>query len=164
MFGSAADMCCLSCWSGLSCRPHCPQVLAEASGTGIMCAVAAAFPDLYLGQPPGRRRSRPSEAPFPPDELEFDMQGCIELHNSSKATIDVAEVKTSLNYSAAIPQLGMRLGVLAWVVHSCYGVPFDSMTLTGRLFVPRHQASRLDKQQRELAQEAWVFSARIHGF
>ncbi len=59
---------------------------------------------------------------MPPDQLYFDMQGCIELYTNGKAKIDVGEVQTWLDYSEAVPRLGMRLGVLAWVVHSWPGL------------------------------------------
>lgn len=130
-----------------------------------MCAVAAALPDLYLGHASETGlRSRPSDALFPPNELELDMQGYIELHAASKATIDVAEVKSSADYAAAVPQLGIRLNVLAWAVEACYSIPRSEMTLNGRLFVPRRAAAGLDLDQRDLAKRAWGYSLRLYRY
>lgn len=78
------------------------------------------------------------------------------------------EVKRSLDYSAAVDQLGLRLGILRWIVEECCRVKREDIRLVGRLFVPEAvfdgEMVQVNNAQRELAREKWNFSLYLHTF
>lgn len=75
------------------------------------------------------------------------------------AYIETGEVKVAREYKDAVPQLGLRLNVLAWLVHICYNVPRDRIVLVGRLYVPRSKgvAVGVDAQQQQEALMNWGY-------
>ncbi len=126
-----------------------------------MCTLAAAMPGLYLED---SSSSSPSfAAPFPSWELEFDARGRVEVDLDSGggyARCETGEVKSSANFASAIPQLGIRLKALAWVVATTQGRDDLKIRLIGRLFVPKGIVC--DESQRRLAQQIWHYSLYIH--
>lgn len=79
------------------------------------------------------------------------------------AYIDIGKVKTSADYRSAVRQLGVRSGVLRWLVSTCLQVPFPSITCVGRMSVPcsRHSAD-LDQQQQAVADSVWGYSLYLY--
>jgi hypothetical protein len=57
--------------------------------------------------------------------------------DGSFAHIDLEEAKTSIDYATAGPQLGLRLGMLKWLVckPGVHGAKIEEVRLVGRLFV-----------------------------
>jgi hypothetical protein len=95
------------------------QELLSPDGPGIMCAVAAAFPDNFL------TTALEAEAwQLPPGELLYHLAGSVVIEEGcSKATIDVGEVRLDDGELAgAVPELGVRLGVLRWLVNVGWGI------------------------------------------
>ena len=124
-----------------------------------MCAVAAAFPQAYLQQSDS---ISDSSKLFPPRELEFDFRGRINV-GQNFAFIDIGEGKLGLDYASAVEQLGVRLGVLRWLVESCCGVPRASIICAGRMFVCGGESSGgVDALQQQLARELWGYSLYMH--
>ena len=58
---------------------------------------------------------------LPSEELEVDCRG--NLHVVPKEAAYIGEVITVPAYSKATTQLGIKLSVVAWLVHECFGVP-----------------------------------------
>ena len=112
------------------------EYLRSCKGPGIMCAVAAALPHRYLQ---GSSLDSASKINMPPDTLEIDMRGRIDVDpKKAHAYIDIGEVKRKLDYSDAIPQLGIRLGTIGWLVRiSCNVPPDKNIILVGRIVVPK---------------------------
>lgn len=125
-----------------------------------MCVAAAAFPDRYLAG-----TISPGSWKLPPRELEYDMAGKVEVKDAGKGgqhvTIDVGEVKTSSNYGDAVQQLGLRLGVLRWLVPATVkGTDLADVQLIGRMFVLRDgvpEDVKVDRQQQRVAKEEWGY-------
>lgn len=131
------------------------QELVLCESAGILCLVAAAFPHIYLtGQP----------KTFPSDELENDCKGRMDIaRDGSFAYIDLGEVKTSLDYATAVPQLGLRLGALKWFVCKACGAEMEGVRLVGRLFVFEHGTEEfVDEGQIIIASEKWGYSLYLH--
>lgn len=145
------------------------QELLNCSGAGIACAIAAAFPHAYLAEGGGTAGGaapgpvRPPLPPFPADVLEFDFRGRMDV-GRDYAYIDIGEVKSSLDLSSAVQQLGVRLGVLRWLLANCCGVPDAGVRAVGRLFVPSGVggATPRDASQEEVASSLWGFSLYMH--
>lgn len=128
-------------------------------GPGIMCAVAAASPHRYL-------QGSSTEFSLPPERLEFDMRGQMDVSAGKFAYIDIGEVKRQQEYADAVTQLGLRLATLGWFVRTCCAVPEKDVRLVGRMMVP---ASSLNDNfvaadQRDLAERLWNFSVYVHAF
>ena len=132
--------------------------LITCEGPGILCAIAAAFPVLYLQQPA-------SGVQVPSERLEFDMRGRMDVARQGEfAYVDVGEVKRSQDYASAVQQLGIRLGTLGWFVSKCCGVDAAAVRLVGRLFVPTHSSleSFVEGEQRDIARDKWNYSLYLH--
>ncbi|GAQ86582.1 hypothetical protein KFL_002980060 [Klebsormidium nitens] len=132
------------------------QELLQCESAGILCLVAAAFPEAYLTGRPGV---------MPSDELEIDCRGRIDIaQNGDFAYIDVGEVKTMLDYATSVPQLGLRLGALKWFVCNACGAKVEGVRLVGRLFVSKHGTKEefADASQRDRASVEWGFSLYLH--
>eukprot|EP00243_Klebsormidium_subtile_P008054 TRINITY_DN3702_c0_g1_i1.p1 TRINITY_DN3702_c0_g1~~TRINITY_DN3702_c0_g1_i1.p1 ORF type:complete len:396 (-),score=50.38 TRINITY_DN3702_c0_g1_i1:128-1315(-) len=132
------------------------QELLFCNSAGIMCLVAAAFPEIYLAGLPKI---------LPSDELEFDCRGRMDIaQNGDFSYIDIGEVKTGLDYAAAVPQLGLRLGALRWFVCQACGAKMEGVRLVGRLFVFKSESrvELIDAAQREEASEKWGYSLYLH--
>jgi len=130
------------------------------SSAGLMCSIAAAHPDKYLTLP-AQSLQLPSEV------VEFDMRGRMDAAKGGDyAYIDVGEVKSSAHYTKSVEQLGLRLGLLRWLVHVCAGIAVPDIRLVGRLFLPKAalQGSFIEDQEREKALHEWGFSLYVHDF
>ena len=151
------------------------QELLGCDSAGIACAVAAAFPHAYLSEPSGggdlgvpvggapvgrAAPARPLLPDFPPDVLEFDVRGRMDVGaDSAYAYVDVGEAKSRAEYSSGVAQLGVRLGVLRWLLTAACGVPDGHVRTVGRLFMP---ATSVDALQEEVARQEWRFSLYVH--
>lgn len=111
------------------------QHLLTCRSPGIMCAIAAALPRIYLdGIPPIASRS----VLLPYETMEIDMRGRIDIAGDGKyAYIDLGEVKRQLEYADAVNQLGISLATIGWVVQVGCHVADQDMRLVGRLMVPK---------------------------
>ena len=141
-----------------------------SDGAGIMCAIAAAIPErrqlLAVGRA-GRRGRKQGvgevELVLPSRELEFDLRGAVEVASDrSWAHVDVGEIKQGMDYGAAVPQLGVRLRVLQWLLHTCRGVPSGHVRLVGRMAVLDGHPPRAEASQVDLAQREWGFTLLLN--
>jgi exonuclease VII small subunit len=131
------------------------QELILCESAGILCLMAAAFPEIYLkGQP----------NIFPSDELEIDCKGRMDVaRDGTFSYIDLGEVKTRLDYATAVPQLGLRLGALKWFVCKACGAQAEGVRLVGRLFVFQQGVEEfVDLAQRDEASTKWGYSLYLH--
>ena len=146
---------------------------------GLICLAAAAHPELYLGRSlptkpadataqagsDGAAGSAAATTPppvpaLPPDELDLDMRGRVEVFNGS-VFVELGEIKTSADYATAVPQLGLRLGTLRYAVEVL--LPGKAVDLTGRLFLKHSVGVRgPDQQQQKAAREEYNFRLLVH--
>ena len=143
-----AGLCC-------SCGPFKPkpwaQELLGCDGAGIMCAIAASDETRYIER---------LDVPFPPDELQIDLRGRMEFYGDQPLVyIDVGEVKSSADFSTAVPQLGRSLKLLKWCVRTLFSDA--QVTCIGRMFVPGSD-NRLYQEQQQRAFNEWGFSLYVH--
>ena len=136
------------------------QELLGCEGAGLMCVFAAAHPQRFLQKQPDRMY-------LPSEVMELDLRG--RLHVAKKggfADIDMGEIKSSVDYAKAVERLGLRLGVLRWLVCACCGVADAQVKLVGRLFVPEYTlgSQYVDDQQQDMALHVWGYSLYVHGF
>jgi hypothetical protein len=135
------------------------QDLLSCDGVGVMALAAAACPDRYLSE----------TSAIPPEELDFDVRGRIDaIKHSGFAYIDTGEIKSRLAYGDAIPQLGLRLRCLKYLMSSCgiEGLDPGMIRCVGRLFV-RERAIRQGgggppRKEEDDAQHDWGFSLYLH--
>ena len=150
---------------------------------GVACIIAAALPQLYL---PGCKQQREElrqlqqqcgsdEAALhkavvrrylPSCEVEFDVVEQLEVQPGRTAAIAIGEVESSADYAKAVPQLGLRLAVLRWLVGACYDVPPQSVLQIGRMYVAggRREAwpgDGTDAAQQQLADKEWGFQLQV---
>ena len=134
------------------------QALLKFNIAGLMCAMAAAHPQLYLQG----RGSMPHE--LITDKVEFDLRGHIEVLPGQYAYIDIGEMKTAPKYRYDVSHLGLRLGLLKWMVQKGADVPQGQICLVGRLFVSKTDANsrRVCSQQQTRARSDWGFTLHLH--
>ena len=165
-----------------------PQELLRCDGAGVMCIVAAAFPERYLLTAEQQEakllelkqqlRDKAADAAvfygavvqmfLPTNELQFDMRGRSDVVRGRYAYIDIGETKSSADYAGAVVQLGLRLGVLRWVVQVCFEL--QDVRLVGRMFVLgaanasalRAADIRIDAGQQAEALERLGYSLYVH--
>lgn len=132
-------------------------------GPGIMCAVAAAVPHLYLE---GSLVDAACTWGFPPERLELDMRGRMDVGTGKFAYIDIGEVKRRKEYADAVNQLGLRLATIGWFVRTCCTIPEKDVRLVGRMMVPMSSLkdSFIAADQRDKAEHLWNFSLYVHPF
>ena len=136
------------------------QELLGCSRAGLMCSMAAAHPDKYLALPA-------QSLQLPSKVVEFDMRGRMDAAKGGDyAYIDIGEVKSSADCSKSVEQLGLRLGLLRWLVHVCASTAMPKIVLVGQLFLPKAalQGSFIEDQEREKALHEWEFSLYVHDF
>jgi hypothetical protein len=146
-------------------RPSHRQLLLGCESAGVMCVTAAAHGRRYLDPEADHHL-------FPPEQLEFDMRGRVEfpVHRPSFAYIDIGEVKLSIGFDQAIEQLGLRLGVLKWLVlQTQQSIPETDIRLVGRLFtgqssIKQKGATRAPVNMMDRAAMGWGFSLYMHSF
>ena len=122
-------------------------VLLDCDGPGIMCAMYVSDPDSF----PSARHI------FPPDQVELDARGRLELGNTF-GYIDVGEIKSTADYSTAVPQLGRNLKLLRWMAETLF--TDADVRCVGRLFVPSGEPT--DSQQQQIALDRWNYSLYVH--
>ena len=140
------------------------QHLLLCRSPGVMCAIAAALPHIYLDGPPPIASSK---VVLPQETLEIEMRGRMDVAGDGNfAYIDLGEVKRQLEHADALKQLGIRLATIGWFVQVCCTVHNQDMRLVGRLIVPKSSlgASLLASDQRERAAREWNYSLYVHGF
>jgi len=138
----------------------------KCDSCGVMCLIAVAHPALYLDE------SSSSEYKFPAEVLEFDLRGRVEIPSDGQsAYIDIGEVKSDLSYREAVPQLGLRLGVLRWLTTKCFKLTQESdVRLVGRIFVSKSRSTdstvtrETDRAQVQEAAEKWGYSLFVHEY
>jgi hypothetical protein len=154
-----------------------------SSSAGVACILAASQPQRFLlpaeqqrdelqrlqqmyGQESPELERRVLALVLPSRELEFDMRGRLEVQPGTSAAIDVGECKSSVDYSGAVPQLGLRLGALRWLVCTCFDVPPEGVQLVGRLFVVGHAdaagTAGVDDAQQQRALDGWGYRLVLH--
>ena len=92
------------------------------------------------------------------EELETDCRGDLDVTPRNSAYIDIGEIKKGVAYSTAITQFGIRLSVIAWLVHECCEVPSADIRRIGRLFIPWGNRQFNEDEQQKLALDDWQFS------
>ena len=60
-----------------------------------------------------------SEGLMPPDELELDCRGTLDVTRGKFAYVDIGEIKSKHKLGIGIVQLGIRLSVVAWLLGKC---------------------------------------------
>lgn len=142
--------------------PHL-QLMLGCDSAGVMCVTAAAHDHRYLDD-------TNTEYLFPPEVLELDMRGRVEfpVHMPRFAYIDIGEVKMSLGFNKAVEQLGLRLGVLRWLVLQTQSGESD-IRLVGRLFSSRSTLKQQGENRAPVdvmdnAADKWGFSLYVHLF
>ncbi|KAI8474598.1 MAG: hypothetical protein J3K34DRAFT_407548 [Monoraphidium minutum] len=112
------------------------EELLSCTGAGVACAVAAAFPHAYLAGGAG----------------------------GGAAGAGGGAAPARSHYSGGVQQLGVRLGVLRWLLVACCGVPEAGVRAVGRLFVTSGVAGAApcDESQEEVARSLWGFSLYLH--
>lgn len=132
--------------------------LLLCKGPGIMCAIAASLPHVYLDS---------ASTKLPSEALEIDMRGRMDIAGDGKfAYIDLGEIKRKLDYADSVKQLGIRVAVVGWFVQVCCSVEQKDMRLVGRMLVPRGslQENFIAPDQRDKAERFWNFSLYMHTF
>lgn len=81
------------------------------------------------------------------EELETDCRGDLDVTPRNSAYIDIGEIKKGVAYSTAITQFGIRLSVIAWLVHECCEVPSADIRRIGRLFIPWGNRQFIEDEQ-----------------
>ena len=99
---------------------------------------------------------------LPSEELELDCRGNLDVTPGKYAYLDVGEVKTGAAYSKVTTQLGIRLSVIAWLVHECSGVPDADIRRVGRLFIPLGKRQPIEFKEQRSALDDWQFSSYLH--
>lgn len=99
------------------------------------------------------------------------MRGRVEFpaHEPRFAYIDIGEVKITIGFREAVEQLGLRLGVLKWLVLQSqpnHHLRTD-IRLVGRLFGGRSSVedrgdSRVPVDMMDRAEKEWGFSLYMH--
>ena len=144
----------------LTCQLLLLQELLGCQGAGLMCVFAAAHPERYLQKHPVRLY-------VPSEVMEVDLRGRMQVVKNGKyAYIDIGEINSVVDPAKAVEQLGLRLGVLRWLVCACGGVAEADIGLVGRLFVPKHTlgSTFVEEQQGDKALREWGFSLYVHAF
>lgn len=101
------------------------------------------------------------------------MRGRVEFPSREPrfAYIDIGEVKMTVGFKEAVGQLGLRLGVLKWLVLQTQ--PYDhsgaDIRLVGRLFCGRSSVddggdSLVPVDMMDKAEKEWGFSLYMHLF
>jgi hypothetical protein len=113
--------------------------LGTCSGAGIMVlAMAARQRDgmPYLAQPLGSLAELANA--MPPSVLEFDIRGQVVYTAGKHAAVEVGEIKTGRVgiFSTAIPQLGVRLSVVSYILEQIFEIPTEEVRRLGWLFKP----------------------------
>lgn len=114
-----------------------------------MCAALLACPAGHFDSP---------GPVVPPEHVQIDaVIGTWWLPERSRLEIRIGEVKASLDYSTAVPQLGVRLSVLKLLARSHFGERVR-IGLVGELMVPSNEApAHVDTAQRKHALRHWGF-------
>ncbi len=140
-------------------------MMQSCDGPGICALISAALkkdgkpcfpPDLHIKDLNSLVKYLPGE------ELQLDCRGNLDVMPSKFAYLDIGEVKKGPDYSKAIKQLGMRLSVIAWLVHECSGVPDADIRRVGRLFIPLGKRQPIEFKEQQAALEDWQFSLDLH--
>lgn len=142
------------------------QELQRCDSAGIMCLVAAAFPDIYLDQ--HSNQGSYGLSILPPESLELDLRGRTDVSgNGEFVYIDVGEVKRDPVYQKAVEQLGLRLGALRVLITTCVPHPQPDVRLVGRLFASKGSSEGerdVPDDQRTAAASKWGYSLYVHRF
>lgn len=136
------------------------QHLLMRSSPGVMCAIAAALPHIYLDSPAS------SKVVLPRETLEIDLRGCMHImQDGTCAHTDLGQIKTQPEYADPVQKLGIRLAAIRWFVQVCFDVR-DHMRLVGRLLLPRSslRESFVASDQSERAEREWNYGLYVHGF
>ena len=130
--------------------------LLSPDGPGLACLLAASRPAAAAGA---------DDDDLPVESFQLDASGRRELRDGGAVLMaDVGEIKSSMNYATAVPQLGRALCALRWMAATCCGCDAARAQLTGRLFVPHSQVvvATADAQQVALARRVYGFHLHVH--
>ena len=143
------------------------QFMEKCDGPGIIALVSAALtmdgkPLLAEGLTIKELDDVIRQGLMPPDELEFDCRGKLDVTKSKFAYVDIGEVKSKPKYGTAIDQLGVRLSVVAWLLGKCCLVSDKDVRRVGRVFVPRGSHDSASSSAQSAALKEWGFSLYVH--
>ena len=130
--------------------------LRSDDGPGLACLLAASRPAAAGGA---------DDDDLPGESFQLDASGRREFRDDGAVLMaDVGEIKSSMNYATAVPQLGRALCALRWMAATCCGCDAARAQLTGRLFVPHSQVvlATADAQQVALARRVYGFQLHVH--
>lgn len=132
--------------------------LLSPDGPGLACLLAASRPAAAAGDDA-------DDDDLPGESFQLDASGRRELRDGGAVLMaDVGQIKSSMNYATAVPQLGRALCALRWMAATCCGCDAARAQLTGRLFVPHSQVvvATADAQQVALARRVYGFHLHVH--
>ena len=137
------------------------QHLLMRSSPGVICAIAAALPHIYLDSPAS------SKVVLPRETLEIDMRGRMHImRDGTCAHIDLGQIETQPEYADPVQKLGIRLATIGWFVQVCFDVRDQDVRLVGRLLLPRSSLREtfVASDQTERAEREWNYGLYVHGF
>ncbi len=140
------------------------QHLLMCRSPGVMCAIAAELPHIYLDGPPPTASSK---VVLPQEMLEIDMRGRMHIaRDGTFAHIDLGEIETQPEYADAVKKLGIRLATIGWFVQVCFDVRNQDVRLVGRLLLPKSSlgARFVASDQSKRAAREWNYGLYVHGF
>ena len=103
-----------------------------------------------------------SEGLMPPDELELDCRGTLDVTRGKFAYVDIGEIKSKHKLGIGIVQLGIRLSVVAWLLGKCCQVANSDVRRVGRIFIPRGKHNSPSSSAQPAAHEKWRYSMYVH--
>ncbi|KAL0048769.1 hypothetical protein WJX82_010587 [Trebouxia sp. C0006] len=87
------------------------QHLLMRSSPGVICAIAAALPHIYLDSPAS------SKVALPRETLGIDMRGRMHImRDGTCAHTDLGQIETQPEYADPVQKLGIRLATIGWFV------------------------------------------------
>ena len=102
---------------------------------------------------------------LPPEELEFDCRGRLNVTKSTFAYVDIGEFRSKPRYDSAIDPLALRLSLVAWLLCKCSLVPKEDIHRVGRVFkskFPRGSRDTASSDAQSAALKEWGISMYVH--
>ena len=99
---------------------------------------------------------------MPPDELEIDCRGTLDVTKGKFAHVDMGEIKSKHKLGIGIAQLEVRLSVVAWLLGKCCQVADPDVRRVGRIFIPRGKHDSPSSSAQPAALKKWRYSMYVH--
>ena len=103
-----------------------------------------------------------SRGMMPPDELEIDCRGKLNVTKRKFAYVDIGEIKSKHKLGIGTVQLGIRLSVVAWLLGKCCQVADPDVCRVGRIFIPRGNNDSPSSSAQPAALQKWRYSMYVH--